>query len=75
MSNLFTTLVSASFLLVAPTLALADDFTAADADGDGKLTMEEAKVMIPDLTAEEFESADEDGDGMLTAEEAQGLQE
>lgn len=75
MSNLFTILASAGFLLVAPTLAAAADFATADADGDGKLTMEEAKVMIPDLTAEEFESADEDGDGMLSAEEAQGLQE
>lgn len=54
--------------------ALAADarFAAADADGDGAVTMEEAKVALPALTEDAFKAADADESGALSEEEFVG---
>lgn len=74
MAKLLSLLTVAGFLFATPVLAASEDFEKADADGDGKLTMEEAAVSMPDLTQEQFESADVDGDGMLSLEEFEALE-
>lgn len=45
------------------------DFTAADADGDGKLTMEEIQSAGQARLADAFAEVDADGDGSVTTEE------
>lgn len=67
------------FLLVALTglglaqLALAS--TGYDADGDGVVTMEEAKAILPTLSDAEFTAMDANGDGVLDADELTAAQE
>ncbi|HLV85256.1 MAG TPA: hypothetical protein VKY62_15935 [Devosia sp.] len=47
----------------------ATDFVAVDADASGAVTLEEAQVAWPELTAEAFAAADTDANGELSAEE------
>jgi len=48
---------------------LLDAFDAADTNGDGKLSYEEALAIIAGLTQEQFNAIDTDGDGFLSLEE------
>ena len=66
MKRLVTTFFA--FVLAAGA-AFAAEFTEVDADNDGKVTMEEATAMMPDLTEDAFKQADADGDGSLNEEE------
>ncbi len=47
----------------------AEDFAKVDADADGKVTMEEAKAVMPDMSADKFKAADKNGDGALDPKE------
>ncbi|WP_205747860.1 hypothetical protein [Devosia sp. FKR38] len=48
---------------------MAPEFATVDADASGGVTLEEAQVAWPDLTAEAFAAADTDANGELSAEE------
>ena len=58
----------------ASTAALAADFTAADADQNGSVSMEEAKAAMPDLADDAFKAADGDQNGELSADEWDAIQ-
>jgi len=66
MRKLIITLAASAF---AVTAAQAVELTEIDADNNGVISMEEAKVAMPDLSVEDFTAADADGDGSLNAEE------
>lgn len=55
--------------LMATTAAHAAELAEVDKDGNGMVTMEEAKAMWPDMNADAFSGADADGDGSLNAAE------
>ncbi len=55
--------------LFAATAVQAAEWGDVDADSNGMISMEEAKAMMPDLSADAFKAADADGDGTLSAEE------
>lgn len=63
----------ATFAIVAFSAGAASaqmvEFSAADADANAMVTMEEASAAGLTWTAEEFAAADTDGDGSLNAEE------
>jgi hypothetical protein len=61
----------AAFLALGASWALAQDarFAAADADGDGAVSLAEAQALFPDMTEEDFAAADGDGDGALSEDE------
>jgi len=63
MAKRLTTFAAAAALTAGA--ALADTFEQADADGDGAVTLTEARAMMPDLTVQAFVNADADGDGGL----------
>lgn len=64
------TLIALGFVaFTAPAFAEAVDFTTADSDGDGMISMEELKAAMPDVTDEAATAADADGDGSLNADE------
>ena len=65
--NKFLALLAVS--LFAITTAQAAEFSEVDTDGNGAITMEEAKTAMPDLTDEAFNEADADGDGSLNESE------
>ena len=44
---------------------------AADTNGDGKITFEEAKTTFPKMTQERFNKLDKNGDGAITKEDRQ----
>jgi Ca2+-binding EF-hand superfamily protein len=52
-----------------PAFAQMADFAQTDADGNGLITLEEAKAAGFEWTDEQFVSADKDGDGSLSVEE------
>ncbi len=56
-------------IFVSSTVFAAADFATADVNADGQVSMEEAAVRIPEMTAEQFKAADADGDGSLSAAE------
>lgn len=58
---------------LAITAAQAAELSEIDTNGDGVISMEEAKVAMPDLSEEAFGGADADGDGSLNAEELASL--
>ena len=64
-------------LLVAATASYAQelDLGALDTDGNGTISMAEAKVAMPDLSEEDFAAADADASGELDAEELIALSE
>ncbi|WP_419907181.1 hypothetical protein [Hoeflea sp.] len=49
------------------------DFNTADADGNGAVTMEEAKAAMPDVSSDAVAAADSNGDGVLTVAEYEAL--
>ena len=67
------TVLLSSLLVVGMTGAAfaqgATDFATLDADMSGGVSLAEAQVGWPDLTAEAFASADTDGNGELSPEE------
>lgn len=61
-------------LVAIPGAAFAQD--AADADGDGMITMEELTAAYPDVATEDlFTTLDVDGSGALDATELAAAQE
>jgi hypothetical protein len=59
--------LAAIALMASSSLALAagEDFTKADANGDGMITLEEGQALYADWTAEKFKSLDTNADGSL----------
>jgi hypothetical protein len=59
--------LAAIALMASSSLALAagEDFTKADANGDGMITLEEGRALHADWTAETFKSLDTNADGSL----------
>ena len=49
------------------------DFTTADANGDGVVTMEEAMAVLPSVSPDTLKGADTDGDGVLSPQEYEAL--
>ena len=49
--------------------ALAEDFDAADTDGDGRISLEEAEAAVEGLSQAVFDQLDANGDGGLDGEE------
>jgi len=47
----------------------ATDFASVDSDASGSISLAEAQVAWPDLTAENYAAADVDSSGELSAEE------
>tara|TARA_R110000868_G_C10561918_1_gene736965 strand:- start:49 stop:276 length:228 start_codon:yes stop_codon:yes gene_type:complete len=73
MSKILTSLAAAGFLLATPALGAAVSFESADANGDGNVTMEEAKSVMPDMTEEQFADADADESGGLSKKEFEAI--
>ena len=48
--------------------------TAADINGDGMLTIDEVKAVMPEVTAESFSEMDTNADGALDAAEVEAAQ-
>ncbi len=53
--------------------AAAPDFATADADGNGFVSMEELKAVMPDVGEDKVKAADKNGDGQLDEEEYNAL--
>ncbi|MFB9149975.1 EF-hand domain-containing protein [Roseovarius ramblicola] len=71
-----TTLAAGFALTLAlPATAQAAEFTSADADGDGYVTMSEFQDAMPDAPVEAFMEADADADGVLSEEEFAAAQD
>lgn len=49
--------------------------TAADANGDGVLTLDEVQAVMPEVTAKAFSAMDLNADGALDAAEVEAAQE
>ncbi len=49
--------------------------TAADANGDGLLTLDEVQAVMPEVTAAAFSAMDLNADGALDAAEVEAAQE
>lgn len=56
-------------LMSAPVFAQSEDFSAADTNGDGQISYEEAAIVFDGLTEDEFKAADTDGNGSLNEDE------
>lgn len=69
MSKIFTVMTIAGFVAATPAIAATVSFENADANSDGNVTMEEAKGVMPDLTAAQFEAMDTDKSGGLSKKE------
>jgi len=69
MKTVATALGLAALLASSLAFAAEDKFKAADTNGDGALTFEEALAAMPTTTEEEFKSSDLDGNGTLSPEE------
>ena len=62
--------IAATALLISTSaFAATDDFAKVDANGDGRITLEELVVAMPDATEDKFKAADANGDGSLSKEE------
>jgi hypothetical protein len=59
-------------LSAAPALAQTPDFKKADANGDGAVTLDEAKAAGLDWNEEALAGFDLNSDGVLNAEEFKG---
>lgn len=51
------------------------EFSAADKDGDGKLSRDEAKAANSNITDEVFDKIDTNGDGFISPEEDKAMLE
>lgn len=71
--KLITKTAVASIVLLSATTAFAQ--LAADANGDGVLTIDEVQAAYPDITAESFSTMDLNADGALDEAEVQAAQE
>ncbi len=60
-------LVISALAFGLPTLVHAQ--SAADVNGDGVLTIDEVKAVVPDVDAEGFAQMDANGDGALDQDE------
>jgi len=58
-----------SLVVIPPALAQQDEFNAADANGDGALSMEEITAVAKTTTAENYAAVDLNGDGTLQYDE------
>lgn len=67
--TLFSSLLA---LVAASSLSAA---TAADANGDGVLTIDEVQAVMPEVTADAFNAMDTNADGALDADEVQAAQD
>ena len=61
--------LGATLLLSSAALAATGDFGKIDANGDGKLTLEEGMKLHPDWTASAFKALDTNADGSLNEQE------
>ncbi len=59
--------------VLAISAAHAAELSEVDTDGNGTVSMEEAKAAMPDIDEDAFNGADADGDGQLNAEEFAAL--
>ena len=66
MKKFFTVLAVS---LLAITAAQAAEFAEVDTDENGKITLDEAVAVMPDLTEDAFKAADTDSDGELNPDE------
>lgn len=73
MTNIGKVLAVAGVMLAGPAFAATVAFESADANGDGAVTMDEAKSVMPDLTEDRFAAADSDANGSLSPAEFQAL--
>lgn len=67
----FTTI--ALMAITVPAFAMAQ--AAADANGDGVLTLDEVQAVYPDVTADSFAGMDLNADGALDGDEVAAAQE
>lgn len=65
----------AAALFATGALAASESFSAADADGDGAVTLDEAQAAMPDLATSDFLAADSDADGTLSEDEFAALEQ
>ena len=61
-----TTLLTAILIMFGASASFAE---VEDANGDGVFSMDEVKVVYPDLTEDVFAQLDQDGDGALNTDE------
>ena len=73
-TRLTTTLI-ASLSLTGAALAMSEANSAADANGDGVLTIDEVQASFPDVTSDAFTAMDLNADGALDANEVAAAQE
>ena len=64
-----TVALVATLLLSSAAIAATGDFSKIDANGDGKITLEEGMKLHPDWTAAAFKSLDTNADGSLNQQE------
>ena len=64
-----TVALVATLLLSSAAIAATGDFSKIDANGDGKITLEEGMKLHPDWTAAAFKSLDINADGSLNQQE------
>jgi hypothetical protein len=70
MNKIISTLSTIAFIAgSASAFAAEADFKKADANGDGKVTLDGGKVAHTDWTEDAFKKLDKDGDGALSKEE------
>lgn len=63
----------ASLAMTLAAHAQTPDFATADADGNGTVSMEELKAVMPDVSEDKVKAADANGDGQLDEEEYAAL--
>ena len=73
-TRLTTTLI-ASLSLTGAALAMSEANSAADANGDGVLTIDEVQALYPDVGADGFSAMDLNSDGALDAAEVTAAEE
>ena len=71
MKTLIKSLVISIGIAAASSLAMAagPTFSQADANADGRVSMEEAKAALPDVDEAKIAAADTNGDGSLQEDE------